>query len=290
MKVLIIRKSLHNKVREMPQGVEQQKKLVKALINLEIQQLGSSVANKLSIGDPAWDAIEARAKYLDNTFKQTFEQYLAKEGQQSGTKAARGDSSQVPNRVLFCEEMTEIAASQFPDLWRLGQAYFTGELRGVNEPKPGNFKVNIIDFDEIPSNHIHHFSLQRIILTSIERFCSCLRAALIPSAAQKSNLALSSFGGLQPWPATTASINQFISWLPNCLRYARVSYASLIRLDLPNEALDIVLKLIDELRLYCLSTIFKKANDKIKKIADRETWEILVTDFPGATLLVSLVN
>jgi hypothetical protein len=41
-------------------------------------------------------------------------------------------------------------------------------------------------------------------------------------------------------------------------------------------------------RLYCLSTIFKKANDKIKKIADRETWEILaVTEYPGATLLVS---
>lgn len=29
--------------------------------------------------DPAWDAIEARAKYLEHTFKQTFEQYASKE-------------------------------------------------------------------------------------------------------------------------------------------------------------------------------------------------------------------
>lgn len=31
-----IRKELHVKIREMPQGVEQQKKFIKALINLEV--------------------------------------------------------------------------------------------------------------------------------------------------------------------------------------------------------------------------------------------------------------
>jgi hypothetical protein len=51
---------------------------------------------------------------MNNTFKQIFEQYLPK----SVSRAARGDSNEVPNR----------------------------ELRGVNEAKPGNFKVNIIVF------------------------------------------------------------------------------------------------------------------------------------------------
>lgn len=39
--------------------------------------------------------------------------------------------------------------------------------------------------------------------------------------------------------------------------------------------------------LYCLTTILKKANEKVKKLHERETWEVLVSDFPGATLLPS---
>ena len=126
----------------MPQSVEQQKRFVKALVSLEVQQMGSPIGEKLKIVDPAWDAIEARAIYLGASFRKTFDEYCAKETQQNTTKIR--EANPTPNRVLFCEELTEIAASQLPDMWRLGQAYFTGELRGVNEPKPGNFKVKYI--------------------------------------------------------------------------------------------------------------------------------------------------
>jgi exocyst complex component 2 len=205
----------------MPQGVEQQKKLVKSLINLEFQQSGSLQSERLKIEDPAWDAIESRASYLEETFKTTFDSFLAKEFQQGGKSR---DTSLPPVRVLFCEELTEIATGQFPDLWRLGQAYFTGELRGINEPKPGNFK--------------------QIILTSIERFVGYLRAAILPQNQNQR------FTQIQSWPIISSSsqLQQFITWLPTCLRYLRVSYATLIRLDLPSECLDIVLKIIDELR------------------------------------------
>lgn len=74
-RILGVRKELHEKIVKMPQSVEQQKKFVKALVNLESQQVGTCVAEKLKIEDPAWDAIEARAKYLEETFKQTFEQH-----------------------------------------------------------------------------------------------------------------------------------------------------------------------------------------------------------------------
>ncbi|XP_055523309.1 exocyst complex component 2 [Wyeomyia smithii] len=265
VKILVIRQQLHGKIKEMPQGVEQQKKLVKALISLEVQQAGTTGSSKFSIEDPAWDAIEARAKYLEDTFLKTYEQYTAKEGA-PGESKSRSDPNVTPNRVQFCEEMTEIAASQFPDLWRLGQAYFTGELRAVGQPKPGNFK--------------------RIILTVIEQFCCYLKTALLPSNTQRSFLA-GNLKGLPTWPATNLSLNYLITWMPHCLRYVRVSYATLIRLDLPGEALDIVLKLIDELRLYCLSTILKKANEKVKKLHEKETWEFTVPDFAGATALPS---
>lgn len=82
-KILGIRKELHKKLQEMPQGVEQQKKLVKSLINLEIQQLGTIQAEMLKIEDPAWNAIEGRAKYIEETFKQTYEEFMQKENVQS---------------------------------------------------------------------------------------------------------------------------------------------------------------------------------------------------------------
>ncbi|XP_053690882.1 exocyst complex component 2 [Sabethes cyaneus] len=265
VKILAIRQQLHGKIKEMPQGVEQQKKLVKALISLEVQQAGTTGSNKFSIEDPAWDAIEARAKYLEDTFLKSYEQYSAKEGA-PGESKSRADPNVTPNRVQFCEEMNEIAASQFPDLWRLGQAYFTGELRAVGQPKPGNFK--------------------RIILTVIEQFCCYLKMALLPSNSHRS-LLTGNLKGLPTWPATNLSLNYLITWMPHCLRYVRVSYATLIRLDLPGEALDIVLKLIDELRMYCLSTILKKANEKVKKLHEKETWEFTVPEFAGATSLPS---
>ncbi|CRL05667.1 CLUMA_CG018700, isoform A [Clunio marinus] len=256
--ILEIRRKLHQKIQEMPQGVEQQKRFVKSLINLEIQQVGTIQSEKLKIVDPAWGAIESRARYIEQTFKNTYEEFQERENSMKDN--SKRDLNAPPIRVLFCEEITEIATGQFPDLWRLGQSYFTGELRGINEPKPGNFK--------------------QIILNAIERFCSYVRAAILPQNQK--------FQAVASWAFTSSSqLQQFSTWLPTCLRYLRVSYASLIRLDLPGEALDIVLKLIDELRLFCLTTILKRAIDKVKKLHEKETWELTVPEFPGATALPS---
>lgn len=74
------------------------------------------------------------------------------------------------------------------------------------------------------------------------------------------------------------------------MRYVRISYATLIRLDLPNEVLDIVQRLIDQIRLFNLITVFKKTLDKVKYLEDQETWTMGVSDYPGATLLPSLLE
>ncbi|XP_017047511.1 exocyst complex component 2 [Drosophila ficusphila] len=260
-RILSIRKQLHEKVVKMPQSVEQQKKLIMALISLELQQSGTPIGDKLRLVDPAWDAIEARAKYLEATFRQTFDQHANKDsGAQEKSKSR--DPSQAPNRVNFCEELCDIAASQLPDLWRLGQLYFTGELRGPHDPKPGDFK--------------------RMILNAIEKFCVYLRLAVLIATDQR---ALRQSSGLS-WPIGSASAtHQFLPWIPQCLRYTRIAYATLISLDLPSEALDIIQKLIDEVRLFCFSIIFKRATDRCKKLGSQETWELGVEEYPGATLL-----
>lgn len=250
----------------MPQSIEQQKKLVKALTSLELQQKGLPIAQQISSVDSAWDAIDARAKYLDETMKTIYEQYVSKETAPPPSSSSSASKSREPldppSRVLFCEEICEIASSNLTDCWRLGQLYFSGELRGLNEPKPGNFK--------------------RIIITSIEAFCSYLRSAIFSAAGQRT----ASTGNNPTWPAqTNSSIYQFIPWLPQCLRYIRIAYATLIRVDLPSEVLDIIQKLINQLRLLCLSTLFIKTIEKVKQLHLRETWKLAIADFPGATEL-----
>ncbi|XP_013098613.2 exocyst complex component 2 [Stomoxys calcitrans] len=260
-RILQIRKQLHEKVIKMPQSVEQQRKLIKALISLEVQQSGSSLNEKSRNVDPAWDAIDARAKYLEQTFKQTFELYASKDAP-GAEKTKNRDINQPPNRVTFCEEICEIAASQLPDLWRLGQMYFTGELRGPNDPRPGDFK--------------------RMILNAVEKFCIYLKVAMCTTDSEAR--ALRQSVGLI-WPIAHGSHDVFKSWLPQCLRYTRITYATLISLDLPSAVLDIVQKFIDETRMHCFSNIFERATQKCSKLTDLETWEMGVEDFPGATLL-----
>ncbi|KAH8263051.1 hypothetical protein KR044_003759 [Drosophila immigrans] len=260
-RILLIRRQLHEKVVKMPQSVEQQKKLIKALTSLELQQSGTAIGDRLRNTDPAWDAIEARAKYLEATFRQTFEQHANKEATVQ-EKSKNRDPSQPPSRVNFCEELCDIAASQLPDLWRLGQLYFTGELRGPHDPKPGDFK--------------------RMVLTSIEKFCVYLRLAILIAADQR---ALRQSSGLV-WPiGSSSATHHFLPWVPQCLRYTRIAYATLIGLDLPSEALDIIQRLIDEVRLFCFSIIFKRATDRCKKLDALETWELSVEEYPGATAL-----
>lgn len=260
-RILLIRRQLHEKVVKMPQSVEQQKKLIKALTSLELQQSGTAIGDRLRNTDPAWDAIEARAKYLESTFRQTFDQYTTKDAA-AQEKTKNRDPNQAPSRVNFCEELCDIAASQLPDLWRLGQLYFTGELRGPHDPKPGDFK--------------------RMVLTAIEKFCIYLRLAILIAADQR---ALRQSSGIS-WPiGSSSATHHFLPWIPQCLRYTRIAYATLIGLDLPSDALDIIQKLIDEVRLFCFSIIFKRATDRCKKLGAQETWETTVEDYPGATQL-----
>lgn len=58
-RVLAVREELSEKILKMPQSVTQQKKFIKALLNLELQQ--ADIKAKSFLEDPAWAAIEARA-------------------------------------------------------------------------------------------------------------------------------------------------------------------------------------------------------------------------------------
>lgn len=72
-----------------------------------------------------------------------------------------------------------------------------------------------------------------MVLNVIETFCKHVRASLIPNTLDKSERA--QFGSL-----TSPERDEISLYLPELLRSVRSTYATLIKLDLPNEALDIV--------------------------------------------------
>ena len=53
-----------------------------------------------------------------------------------------GAKYRIPQKVMYVEDLTAIMMENFPDLWKLGQAYFTGEF--INKLEVRTDIVNII--------------------------------------------------------------------------------------------------------------------------------------------------
>ncbi|XP_058808366.1 exocyst complex component 2 [Phymastichus coffea] len=245
-----LREVLRKKLEE-PCSLEEQKKIIRHLINLEAE------------GDPAWDAIVSHANHLEKSIKASTNEYLDNENRddnyRGGTviksnastpmsikqfKLTRADENNAPFRVQCIEELCEIVMEQLPDLWRLGQSYFTGQLHvAVDTEKQGPFKS--------------------LVLSSIQHAVDAMNA--------------------------TCDSELDASWLLQNLKCIRHMYASLIHLDLPSDALDLFENFIFDLRLQCLLGLFKETADNVIMLNRKETWNIEYTDDEeGITLLPSM--
>lgn len=133
---------LHEKLTKMPINIEEQKRLIRYLVNLEAPF------------EPAWDAIKSHSDYINLRIKQCYDEHKATEAAliaEENAKAKHSNSkfkyfppkeNTIPECILFVEELCEVVAELFPDLWKLGQAYFTGELHVKVEPgRQVEFKV-----------------------------------------------------------------------------------------------------------------------------------------------------
>ncbi|XP_015114591.1 exocyst complex component 2 [Diachasma alloeum] len=145
-KIDMLRDILRKKLEEIPFALERQKKIIRHLVNLEAD------------GDPAWDAIVSHAAYLDKNISGCLQDYFTDNGNDEGVgrhksnnltpiaadrlRMFRNDANcNVPSRVLCIEAICDVVAEQLPDLWRLGQSYFTGQLHvAVDAEKQGPFK------------------------------------------------------------------------------------------------------------------------------------------------------
>ncbi|KAG8251773.1 Exocyst complex component 2 [Homalodisca vitripennis] len=229
-------------------------------------------------GDPVWDAINVHYNYITQQLTLCKEKHLAAEtsSEESGKtpKSSRHSKTpsgsqiydsqdSVPHRIHCVEQLTEIMHIYLSDLWKLGQAYFCGELQVRPQPgRPQEFK--------------------KIVMSVISMMCGYLRGAILPHTLDKQNPDRAKY----IWPTVRGDV--LSEWLPHCLRYVRSAYSLLIGLDLPGEALDSLAKLVFDLRLYCLTTALKHAADQVKSLQTKENWNLAfdvkyggTTELPG---------
>ncbi|XP_966441.2 exocyst complex component 2 [Tribolium castaneum] len=244
-----LKKKLLTDLQTMPITVEQQKRLIRYLVNLDCTE------------DPAWRAIESRSAYINKNIKQIYgEHNVEKPDPRSKSNSTskyskynpppQNDLNTVPANVNFIDEICLSISETFPDLWKIGQAYFSGELRVKIEPG-------------------RHVEFKHIVMTIMESFCKSIRSSLIPNTLDKADKS-----ALGSW--TIPELEEVAPFLPEILRCVRSTYIALIKLDLPSEALDIVSSLLLDLRIHCMSTLFKQAAEQIKQL--NENWKI---DFSG---------
>ncbi|XP_046387065.1 exocyst complex component 2 [Ischnura elegans] len=266
-----IRAALLARLREsVPAPLEEQKKIIKNLVSFEVE------------GDPGWEAIQSRHQHLLNLLRSCKNEHLSSSDPPPSSdldgKTLRGmspskfvktpttTSSQefignssgaqglAPPGVLFVEALTDALWGHFPDLWRLGQAYFSGELH-------------------VPSNPSRHSEYKNMVMEAVRVFCDLIRGALLPPPVPAERLRR---GPAPQAPVAATEPGGWVgAWLPHCIRHVRrQAYEPLVRLDLPSEALDAVTSLLFDLRLCCMVTLFRHATEGVRSLHRKETWRM----------------
>ncbi len=255
--IAILKNELGSKLRQdQPMSIEQRKRLIASLVQLDPDQ------------DPAWECIQISYSRLLKSLDTCRDDHLALDRKAlpkphiaPATNLFPNVGSEqetLPEAVHFVHDVTDHLAINFPDLWKLGQAYFKADL--VVEPDGGKSAV-----------------FKEMILGGIRYFCNLIRAAVIPQTFTKKGVEdVAEYGD---WGHDGKKVGPF---LPQCLRDIRITYTSLIQLDLPTQALDIVKQLTTDLRIQCLQMIFQTVIDEVHLLHEKEEWKQILTDKHGA--------
>merc|ERR1711953_475079 len=263
----VLRVELSKKLREesTQQTLDQRKRIIANLVQLNSEQ------------DPAWECIQISYDRLLRSLDKNRDQHLALDRKATSlpkpiilNKSGNGggifpvtqdveDLSSVPEAIHFVTNITDFLAQEFPDLWKMGQSYFKGDL--VVEPDGGKSAV-----------------FKEMVLGGIRYFCNLIRAAVIPQTFKNIEDAVE-YGD---WAHDANHDKKVGHWLPKCLRDVRTTYSSLIQLDLPSQALDIVKLLTTDLRIQCLQFIFQTVIDEVHLLHEKEEWKQMITDKHGS--------
>uniref|UniRef100_A0A672RWM8 Exocyst complex component 2 n=1 Tax=Sinocyclocheilus grahami TaxID=75366 RepID=A0A672RWM8_SINGR len=270
-----LRKLLLDKLLETPSTLHDQKRYIRYLSDLHAP------------GDPAWKCIVAQHKWILQLMQNCKEDFIT---EQKGTHTLcgvglevdrssalnrislsapvkRGGSFQTPKddswhykspqQVRFVEKLSDVVISQLPNFWKLWISYVNGSLFSETGEKSGqveklkknarqrqnDFKVRKLLFK------VMHYNIKFwSILSSKDLYSS------FPLFSNKADLIFS----------------------------LRLSHEALSALEIPNDLLQVIQDLLQDLRVHCLLTTLQHTEEDVKRLAEKEDW---VVDNEGITSL-----
>ncbi|XP_048254965.1 exocyst complex component 2-like [Haliotis rufescens] len=281
------RMMLHNKLLEPTISLEEQKKLIRYLISLEYN------------GDPAWECLMKQQKWLIGLLHECKEDHLeadkasdwdmdmasgrlrvplgtsnfkssvSRESSFTSSSDQPGVKYRTPQKVLYIEDLTDIMMDNFPDFWKLGQAYFTGDFMLKLESSEKGFKIDTSK----------HSKLKQMIAEIIGLFANLVRAAFLPGSLE--NIGKTERETLGVWSVTPLGVPG--AWLPHSVRQIRSCASSLSNLDTLGNSMNSLQELAFDLRTNCMFTLLKQAISDVKLLHTKEVWAVDTDDEYGGT-------
>uniref|UniRef100_A0A9J8ADR3 Exocyst complex component 2 n=1 Tax=Cyprinus carpio carpio TaxID=630221 RepID=A0A9J8ADR3_CYPCA len=275
-----LRKLLLDKLLETPSTLHDQKRYIRYLSDLHAP------------GDPAWKCIIAQHKWILQLMQNCKEDFIK---EQKGTHTQmdrssslnrislpapvkRGGSFQTPKddswhykspqQVRFVEKLSDVVISQLPNFWKLWISYVNGSLFSETGEKSGQV-------EKLKKNaRQRQNDFKGMIEEVTRRLVQLVRGALLPSSLTE--LQLRQYGG---WDTKTPLSG---AWLTQVIHTVRLSLEALSALEIPNDLLQVIQDLLQDLRVHCLLTTLQHTEEDVKRLAEKEDW---VVDNEGITSL-----
>ncbi|GIY24409.1 exocyst complex component 2 [Caerostris extrusa] len=145
------REMLLEKLKHQPSTVEEQKRLVKFLVNLETPN------------DPAWQCVCHNKGWLLSVLNETKDKHIALAASAENRENFSFSQLDMPQVVKFIVDITEKFTDHFPNMWKLGQAYLGGQLH-IRESMVIEVMTKLcclIRMGILPDS-LHSFSIQQL--------------------------------------------------------------------------------------------------------------------------------
>ncbi|XP_052391684.1 exocyst complex component 2 [Carassius gibelio] len=281
-RVETLRKLLLDKLLETPSTLHDQKRYIRYLSDLHAP------------GDPAWQCIVAQHKWILQLMQNCKEDYIKEQkvggvGLELDRSSAlnrislsapvkRGGSFQTPKddsrlykspqQVRFVEKLSDVVISQLPNFWKLWISYVNGSLFSETGEKSGQV-------EKLKKNARQRQNDFKGMIEEVTcRLVQLVRGALLPSSLTEQQLR--QYGG---WDTKTPLSG---AWLTQVIHTVRLSLEALSALEIPNDLLQVIQDLLQDLRVHCLLTTLQHAEEDVKRLAEKEDW---VVDNEGITSL-----
>ena len=247
-------------------NIDEVKRLIRYLTALDVQ------------GNPAWDSVDGIKQTLLSSIEKCREKHMnsntnaitIEADDLSDNEETTGYPMEGPKQIKFVEELTNLFNQSFPDLFKLGSDYLNGDLYTKES------------YEQLRSkDEVFH---KEMVLKPIQTLCDEIRAAIIPNSVKN-------MPHVKQWSYDIDE--QFILWLPYCLRCVINCSSNLSKLELSSNANNNVLKplnqLIFDLRVHSMVCLFNQTANEIKNLHSKELWDIQLDDVVGARTQLPLL-